>query len=262
MSESHPYKPPESPAASAATAEAGNFIAGGRAVDVGRGWEWIASGFALFKKQPGTWILLLIVLLVCTILISLVPMIGGLANMLLLQVFVGGVMIGCRALDSDENLEVGHVFAGFKQNTSNLVVLGLLALVAWVFVLIPVILIVGGGSFMAMMRDSDAAAAGIATLGLTFVLAMLVALALSIPVYMALWFAPSLIVFHDLAPVAAMKTSFLACLKNIIPFLFYGVILLVLSVIAAIPLGLGFLVLMPVILASVYTAYRDIFFAA
>ena len=259
MSESHPYKPPESPAASAAIAKAGNFIAGGRAVDVGRGWEWIASGFALFKRQPGTWILLLIVLLVCSILIGLVPIIGGLANMLLLEVFVGGIMLGCRALDGGDGLEVGHLFAGFKQNTSNLVVLGLLALVAWVVVLIPAILIIGGGSFLALMRGD---AAGIGALGLTFVLAMLVVLALSIPVYMALWFAPSLIVFHDLAPVAAMKTSFIACLKNIVPFLFYGVILLVLSAIAAIPFGLGLLVLIPVILASVYTAYRDIFFAA
>ncbi|MBI4188939.1 MAG: hypothetical protein HY525_00185 [Betaproteobacteria bacterium] len=256
MSEINPYKPPESQAAAAAGAS--DFIADGRAVDSGRGWEWIASGWELFKKQPGTWILLLIVLLVCSILISLVPLIGGLANMLLLQVFMGGVMLGCRALDVDGSLELGHLFAGFKQNTSDLVVLGVLALVAWVIIIIPALVIVGGGSFMAMMRGD---AMGMAAFGMTFVLAMLVVLALSIPVYMALWFAPSLIVFHGLKPVAAMKTSFFACLKNIVPFLLYGVILLVLSLVAAIPLGLGFLVLAPVIMASIYAAYRDIFFA-
>ena len=258
MSEMNPYRPPASRADTAAAAGAGDFNADGRAVDAGRGWEWIAAGFALFKKQPGTWILILIVLLVCSVLLSLVPLVGGLANMLLLQVFMGGVMLGCRALESDESLEVGHLFAGFKQNTSDLVVLGVLALVAWVIALIPALLIVGGGSFMAMMRGD---AAGIAALGLTFVLAMLVVLALSIPLYMALWFAPSLIVFHNLKPVDAMKTSFFACLKNIVPFLLYGVILLVLSLVAAIPFGLGFLVLVPVIMASVYTGYRDIFFA-
>jgi uncharacterized membrane protein len=140
-------------------------------------------------------------------------------------------------------------------------VLGLLTLAAWVVVMIPVVLIMGGGSFMAMMRGHDAAAMGIATLGLSFLLAMLVALALSIPIYMALWFAPALVVFHDLAPVDAMKASFAACLKNLVPFLLYSVVLLVLCMIAAIPFGLGFLVLAPVILASIYTAYRDIFFA-
>lgn len=260
MSEMNPYQPPQSRMAEVAPAAKGDFIAGGRALDAGRGWEWIASGFALFKQQPGAWILILIVLLVCSILIGLVPMLGWIANMLLLQVFAGGIMLGCRALDSGGSLEVGHLFAGFKQSTSDLVVLGVLALVAWVIVLVPALLIMGGGGFMAMMHGGGDVA-GFAALGLTFVLAMLVVLALSIPVYMALWFAPALIVFHNLKPVDAMKTSFFACLKNIIPFLLYGVILLVLSFIAAIPFGLGFLVLMPVIVASIYTAYRDIFFA-
>ncbi len=259
MSESNPYQPPATPAAPV-SAQAGAFSAEGRAVDAGRGWEWIASGFALFKKQPGVWILMVIVVLVCSILISLVPVIGGLANMLLLQVFAGGIMLGCRALDSGENLEVGQVFAGFKQNTSNLVVLGLLALVAWVIILIPAMLIMGGGSFLAILRGGGDLAS-IAAVGLSFMLALLVVLSLSIPLYMALWFAPALVVFHELKPVEAMKSSFSACLKNIVPFLLYSVVLLVLSMIAAIPLGLGFLVLVPVVVASIYTAYRDIFFA-
>jgi uncharacterized membrane protein len=38
--------------------------------------------------------------------------------------------------------------------------------------------------------------------------------------------------------------------------------MLLLCVVAAIPAGLGFLVLIPVLAASVYTAYRDIFCAA
>ncbi len=59
-----------------------------------------------------------------------------------------------------------------------------------------------------------------------------------------------------------MKTSFTACLRNIVPFLVYGVVIMVLSIVAAKPFGLGFLVLGPVVIASIYTAYRDIFFAA
>ncbi len=256
MSESNPYQPPAAPA----SAQAGAFSAAGRAVDAGRGWEWIAEGFALFKKQPGMWILVLIVLVACSILISLVPIVGSLANLLLMQVFLGGVMLGCRALDNGESFDVGWVFAGFKQNTGDLVVLGLLALVGWIIAFIPAILIMGGGAFMAMMGGGGSLP-NIGALGLTFVLAMLVALALALPLYMAMWFAPSLVVFNNLKPVDAMKASFLACLKNIVPFLLYGVVLLALCVVAAIPLGLGFLVLGPVAIASIYTGYRDIFVA-
>jgi len=59
--------------------------------------------------------------------------------------------------------------------------------------------------------------------------------------------------------VAAIKQSFGACLKNIVPFLIYGVVAFVLSIVATIPFGLGWLVLGPVLAASVYTAYQDIF---
>ena len=83
-----------------------------------------------------------------------------------------------------------------------------------------------------------------------------------LPLYMALWFAPSLIVFNNLKPLDAMKASFTGCLKNIVPFLFYSIVLLVLCMLAVIPFGLGFLVLGPVIVASIYTGYRDIFFDA
>lgn len=255
MSETNPYKPPVSPAAAAG---AGGFIAGGRAVDAGRGWEWIASGFALFKKQPGMWILIVIVWFVCAFLLALVPLLGGLANMLLSPVIAAGLMLGCRALERDEEFDIGYLIAGFKQNTSNLVMLGVLMLVAMIVIIVAAVLIVGGAGFLA---GASGDLAGFAALGMTLLLVVLVIIAVSIPVYMAIWFAPALVILHELKPVEALKMSFFACLRNIVPFLLYGVILLVLTVIAAIPFGLGLLILMPVVIASVYTAYRDIFFA-
>jgi uncharacterized membrane protein len=85
-------------------------------------------------------------------------------------------------------------------------------------------------------------------------------LALLLPLFMALWFAPALAVFHQQGPAEAMKNSFVACLKNVVPFLLYSVILLLLTFVASIPFGLGWLVLGPVLAASLYTSYRDIFF--
>jgi uncharacterized membrane protein len=76
---------------------------------------------------------------------------------------------------------------------------------------------------------------------------------------MAVWFAAPLVVFHGHGAVDAMKGSFSGCLKNILPFLLYSVILMVFLFVAAIPLLLGWLVLWPVIAASVYTSYKDIY---
>lgn len=232
---------------------------GGRTVGAGQGWAWIADGFELFKKQPGIWIGIVIVLFVIMIALSIIPVLGAIATFLLLPVFTGGLMLGCRSLERDGTLEMGHLIAGFRTHTGELVVLGALAIAGWVIVMVPVIAIVGGGAFFGAMRGD---AAGVAAIGGSFALALLVALALSIPVYMALWFAPALVALRGVAPVAAIKQSFAGCLKNIVPFLIYGVVVFVLSILATIPLGLGWLVLGPVLIASVYVGFRDIYGAA
>ena len=53
--------------------------------------------------------------------------------------------------------------------------------------------------------------------------------------------------------------SFFACFRNFVPFLIYGIVMCVLAVIAAIPFGLGMLVWIPLMIASSYVAYRQIF---
>jgi hypothetical protein len=202
------------------------------------------------------WIALVIVLFVILVVLAFIPLLGAVATFLLMPLFLGGLMLGCRALQGGGELELGHLFAGFKEHTGNLIVLGALAIGGWVIVMLPVIAIVGAGTIFGVMRGD---AAGVAAMGGSFVLAWLVAMALSIPIYMALWFAPALVVLRGLAPVAAVKASFFGCLNNVVPFLIYGIVLLVLGIVATIPLGLGWLVLGPVAIASIYTAYRDIY---
>lgn len=256
MSEMNPYQPPVVPAVNTAN---DGFDAGGHVLDAGRGWAWVASAFTLFMQQPGLWILMFVIYLACFVLLGLVPLLGGIVNILLYPVFAAGFMLICRELEKGEPIEVAQMFGGFTQKTSDLIVVGALCLAALVALLIPAVLIVGGaGVFAGLKGDATAFAA----MGMTIVLVVLVVAAISIPIYMALWFAAPLIIFHGLKPVAALKASFFGCLKNFIAFLLYGIVLLVLSVIATIPFGLGWLILGPVLIASIYTAYRDIFFPA
>ncbi len=76
---------------------------------------------------------------------------------------------------------------------------------------------------------------------------------------MALQFAPMLIIFNDMAPVPAMKASLRAFLRNMLPLSLYAVLLLPFAFIASLPLMLGWLVLLPVIITSLYAIYRDLF---
>ena len=114
-----------------------------------------------------------------------------------------------------------------------------------------------GGSFMAMATGDPSAMSGIdfGAMSIGFLLMM----ALVIPVLMAYWFAPALVVLNDKTAIDAMKLSFKGSLRNMLPYLWYGVVAMILYFVALIPLGLGLLVLVPTMLASMYTAYRSIF---
>jgi uncharacterized membrane protein len=71
-----------------------------------------------------------------------------------------------------------------------------------------------------------------------------------------------LIVLHRKPLVEAIQMSFVGCLRNILPFLLYGIIGMVAAVVATLPIFLGWLVFGPLIYISVYTSYREIFLGA
>lgn len=258
MSAPNPYAAPKAPVADAAGAPR-NFIPTGRAMPAGHGWDWIASGWDLFKRQPVMWTVFAVVGAVIFIAFHfLMPFLGQLILTLLAPVFAGGVMIGCRDLEEGRELQVSHLFAGFRERFGSLISVGLISL-AFTFVVVLVVSLVTGASMWALV-GGGADPATVAAAGLTILLAFLVVLALLLPVYMAMWFAPPLVVFHAQGPGEAMKNSFVGCLKNIGPFLLYSVILFLLSIVATLPMLLGWLVLGPVIAGSLYAGYRDIFF--
>lgn len=239
---------------------AGEYIAGGRSVQAGRGWDWIAAGWELFKRQAGMWIALALVALVIFVVLAFIPFIGSLASFVLTPVFGAGIVIGCRAIEEGRPLEIGHLFAGFREKLGPLATVGAIYLGS----AIVIALVVGlatGASILALMGGTMPEAATPAA-ALSIILAFLIMLALLMPVIMAIWYAPPLIVFHGKSAVQAMQESFTGCLRNVVPFLLYGVVMLVLGVLAAIPFGLGWLVLGPVLAASLYTSYKDIYLTA
>lgn len=232
-----------------------------RTVPTGRGFDWIADGFGLFRLNPLIWIVNFIILVGIIMVLSLIPLIGAIAAMLLQPVLVAGLLLGCQALERGEEFRIEHLFDGFKTNTNQLVMVGLISGVAYLLVGVVIFFIVGGSalglSILGGLGNQPELAMGGAMMG--FMFSGLIGLALSVPIAMATWFAPALVVFDNMQAIEAMKASFFACLRNLMPFLVYGIVLLVATILAAIPAGLGFLVLGPVVIASVYMGYRDIF---
>ncbi|HJT51721.1 MAG TPA: BPSS1780 family membrane protein [Nitrosospira sp.] len=229
-----------------------------RQVDGRRGWEWIAEGFELFRRVPMLWIILCGALLLIAATLALIPMAGQFIFTLLSPVFLAGLMIGCRTMERGGQLEIGHLFSGFR-NAGPLVTIGGIYLVGQVLI-VGIFMLVGGDVLMSLLLEGKRVDENeLKNVSGDMLWASLVALTLSIPLMMAAWFAPLLTIFDGIPPVEAMRISFFACVKNIVAFQIYAVILVVLTVIATIPYGLGLFVLIPTLFASIYASYVDIF---
>ncbi|HUW77056.1 MAG TPA: hypothetical protein VMV70_10275, partial [Gallionella sp.] len=72
-------------------------------------------------------------------------------------------------------------------------------------------------------------------------------------------FAPMLVYFRNVPPLHAMKLSLRAFLYNMLPMLLYGITFAFLSMLASIPVMLGWLVLLPLVFTTLYACYNDIF---
>ena len=235
------------------------FIPNGRTVAFENGWTWIAAAWPIFSRAAGLWIGMIVTLMVIYVVLGILPVAGAIASIVAGPVFTGGLMLASRTIQQGGEPQFAQLFAGFKHRTGTLVGVGVLYLVGMAAIVLIVGLITGASVFTVLKatRPEQVMAAGA-----TLLLAALIFLALLMPLLMALWFAPPLVVFHDMGAMAAMKASFAGCLRNMLPFLLYGIVLFIASIVASIPVLLGWLVLGPVIAASIYTSYRDIYFSA
>jgi len=272
------YAPPAANLASASVVEE-IFIPGGRNRPGKNGLTWVSSAWMLFKRQPGSWVLSLIVvgaiiailpLLVITLAITLLPPAKGEIEQMLIIAGVGGIILcfsdilgilfsagiiyACDRLRREGKFTFGDLFAGFSRRTGSLMMI--LLFIFCFSIVAGVVMGVAGalaGLFAHSLMVSGYAIGTIIVRGLG-------TLAVMMATFMALWFAPALVMMRDLPAFVAIKMSFSACLKNILPLTSFSIIMGLLLVVSAIPFGLGLLITGPMLWICCYTSYRDIFF--
>lgn len=180
--------------------------------------------------------------------------------MLIGPIFMVGVLTFAQGIAQGEEADVGKLFVGFKEKLGTLIAVAALYIVMIVAVIAVgaiVALPLWGGAHLFNAASPEQAMQGVGMAGV--LIAILAIFALTLPVVAAYWFAPGLVFYADLGAVAAMKQSFSACLRNWLPFLVYGILALLVILLGALALVIGLLVALPVLMASYYAIFRDLF---
>jgi uncharacterized membrane protein len=260
----NPYALPRADLTPPRTEDKEDALQAPRSRPVGHGWLWITEAWQLFKSQPGAWIGAVVLFYIILILVSILPFVGSLALTILTPMLSAGLIIGAHRQYRDGRFAISHLFAGVSESP------GPLALVGVVYLLLALGIVIVAGLLFAAVFASMGSAVELSTLDpndidIVFanpmiLLPVLVAMLLGIPLAMAMFFAPSLVALDQVPVLKAFGLSLSGCLKNILPFLIYGLIAMVLVILGSLPLGLGLLVVMPVLTIAIYTAYRDIFY--
>lgn len=241
------------------------------------GWQWILGGFAIFRRNPVMFGMLVVAYWFTVLFLNIVPFIGALIASLAIPGLSVGLMQASRHLERGQPIGLQTLFGSLKDNGRTLVLLGAFYLCCTLGALGLSALLDGGDLMRFMLASNRAERAAVEDSD--FSLSVIFVMMLMLPVLMAWWFAPVLAAWHRLSVGRALFFSFMACWMNWRPFLIYAIsLLIVVGIVPGLLLGILLLILpgaanlatailtlpmvlviAPTIFASFYVSYRDIF---
>src|SRR2546421_2610195 len=194
-----------------------------RVVPAKNGWSWLVRGFALFRKSPPMWLVLVFTYWIAATLLGQIRYVGPAASTVLLPVFFVSFMVMCAVLDRGGLLRPSLLFSGFRSGLGTLIALGALSLVSIVVVL-GIASLADSGALMALILSGQQASVEAMQDG-SVLNAMLVAALAATPVAMAFWFAPVLVAWSRIGAAQSLFYSFFAVWRNWRAFFVYGAVL-------------------------------------
>jgi len=246
--------------------------------DAGRGALWLKDAYGMLSLHRVPWLMLLLLYYLVLGIVDLVPYIGQLTVPILKPVFAVGFLAAAWTQERGGTPELRLLFQGFRSNLRALLPLGVFLLVGITIAVLATALVDGGQLVDVLSGRAKLDENTLASGRVQF--AMLFAAVCALPVLLAMWFAPALIVFQDCGAARALATSLRAALANWRPMAVYGLLLffyggvvptvatLLISAVLpeSIALVVALFVLMPYLFLFIatlhisdYVSYRDIF---
>jgi hypothetical protein len=235
------------------------------------GFLWLIAGLRLFRANPPLLTALTMAYMFVIVAVNLLPYVGPFLLPLALPALIVLLANGCRAIERGGGLGSIAITYGIPQHRVPLVRLGGLHLLGSIVILAASTIMEGGpvsliGSGKSM--DEEEMVGAMARL-------MVVAL----PVIAAFWFAPLLTAWDEVPPLKSVFFSFVACWRNwrafavfmltaaVVAIIIPGALLIaasamsadLLSVLSIVLKMLLIFVMAPIMMATVYVSYQDVF---
>lgn len=227
------------------------------------GLAWIKEGWRLFMLAPIPWTGMTALVFLVLMAVGMLPIVGVLAVHVLSPFIVAGYLAASRGGSAGDTISFVYLAAGWREERNSLLAIGVLYMVATVLIFQSVKLLTGGDmeSLLIEAQNPSAMTPEQAERILATALpAMTLGTFLFVPLLMATWFAPGLVLFENFPAGRALWWSLWACWVNWRSILIYSLILGGAGIVALmLPFGLGLLVFVPWTLTSTYAAYQDIF---
>jgi len=240
------------------------------------GWLWVKEGWDLFRKRPAEFAALFFAYLILVVGISIIPIIGQVAPIILIPVFALIFLQACALIEHDKPVTLSLIPAAFRAPyLGKLLRLGVLYLLAMVAAIAASSVVDGGlfwqavtGQIMPdekMVQESNMSSA------------MMFSALVYTPAAMAFWYAAPLIGWQNMGIRKALFYSFFAVRRSMKAFFIYvtawmlvGVILPAFFSVFVVALlgspGLSMMVLLPISLllslvlyCSFYPTYTHVF---
>jgi uncharacterized membrane protein len=236
-------------------------------VPAGSGPQWLIGAVNLILKNPAPFALMGLLVGV----ISMVPLLGALALMLLGPALNGGIMYAAHSQESGRPADFAQLFQAFREEgkLGKMIVLCLPGIVAAVVIGVLAVVFIGSALLGAgaTASSSDVGAAAAALFGVGGIIFLTLALALGLASYALTLFATPQVMLESADPIAAMKQSLSACLANVgavllFLLLCFGASVLLIVLVSWIPLIgplLMMVVLLPVFAVASYLAWRQVY---
>ena len=188
------------------------------------GLLWVQSGFRRLALQPWAALLMIVTYIVVTGFVSALPFIGLVVPLLVVQFGTIGFLQASRQIAQKQPVWPTVLLTGFRsgpQALRHMLMLAVLYTLAVLLVLGVGSLFDGGAMLRLLLLGDKPPASTIADGGLR--LGAIAATVAYVPVSLAFWLAPPLVVWHGMPPVKALFFSFMLCVRNLKAFAIYAV---------------------------------------